>query len=238
MRKAIVIGASSGIGKGIATALANNGYKVVITARRRELLSELKQKNPENFITIPYDIIDIDALPNHLNESINALGGLDLLVLTSGTGDINNTLDFNVEKYTIDTNVLGFTCIIDWAFNYFEQQKSGHIAAITSIAGLRGGRQAPSYNATKAYQINYLEALKQKACNLNMPIIITDIRPGFVDTAMAKGDGKLWVASVENATKQIILAIIKKKKVVYVTKRWRLIALIFKLMPSCLYEKL
>ncbi len=238
MKKAIVIGASSGIGKGIATTLANNGYKVAITARRKELLSELKQQNPENFIPIPFDIKDIVALPNHLNELTNVLGGLDLLVLSSGTGDINNTLDFNVEKSTIDTNVLGFTCIVDWAFNYFELQKSGHIAAISSIAGLRGGRQAPAYNATKAYQINYLEALRQKACNLNIPIIITDIRPGFVNTAMAKGDGKFWVASVEKATKQIMQAITKNKKVVYVTKRWRLIAILFKLMPGWLYEKL
>jgi len=238
MKKAIVIGATSGIGKGLATALANNDYKVAITGRRTELLEELQLQNPEKFITKSFDVKEVNAIPQYLDELVNELGGLDLLVLSSGTGDINNTLDFDIEKSTIETNVLGFTCIIDWMFNFFQKQKSGHIVAITSIAGLRGGRQAPAYNATKAYQISYLEALRQKTNNLKIPIIVTDIRPGFVDTAMAKGEGKFWVATVEKVTQQIMQAIIKKKKIIYVTKRWRLIAVLFKLMPASLYEKL
>jgi len=238
MKKAIVIGATSGIGKGLATALANNDYKVAITGRRTELLEELQLQNPKKFITKSFDVKEVNAIPQYLDELVNELGGLDILVLSSGTGDINNTLDFDVEKGTIETNVLGFTCIIDWTFNFFQKQKSGHIVAITSIAGLRGGRQAPAYNATKAYQISYLEALRQKANNLKIPIVVSDIRPGFVDTAMAKGEGKFWVATVEKASQQIMHAIIKKKKIIYVTKRWRLIAALFKLMPTSLYERL
>jgi short-subunit dehydrogenase len=103
---------------------------------------------------------------------------------------------------------------------------------ISSIAGLRGNKDAPAYNATKAYQINYTEAMRQKVHSLKLPITITDIRPGFVDTDMAKGDGKFWVSTVGKAGEQIIKAINAKRKVVYVTKRWRLIAIILHLLKA------
>jgi short-subunit dehydrogenase len=82
-------------------------------------------------------------------------------------------LDFKIEKRTIDTNVIGFTIIADWTFNYFQKQKYGHLVAISSIAGLRGSRQAPAYNATKAYQINYLEGLRQRANKLRTSIFVS-----------------------------------------------------------------
>ena len=218
--------------------LAENNFKVGITGRRTELLSELKQQNPKSFVTKTFDITDTIAIPQHLDELVNDLGGLDLLVLSSGTGDLNENLDFDIEKRTIETNIIGFTCVADWTFNFFENQKFGHLAAISSVGGLRGGRQGPAYNATKAYQINYLEALRQKAANLKMPITVTDVRPGFVDTDMAKGEGQFWVVTVEKAVKQILDAIVRKKKIVYVSKRWRLIAILLKLIPAPLYEKM
>ena len=93
----------------------------------------------------------------------------------------------------------------------FERQDMGHFVAISSIAGIRGSKIAPAYNASKAYQINYLEGLRQKAKRINKPVFVTDIRPGFVDTNMAKGEGLFWVASKERAAKQIF-EIIKKRK--------------------------
>ncbi len=93
---------------------------------------------------------------------------------------------------------------------------TGHLVAISSVGGLRGSRQAPSYNASKAFQINYLEALKQKATFLNIAVSITDIRPGFVETDMAKGEGQFWVASVNKAARQIFDAILNKKEIAYI----------------------
>jgi len=238
MKKAIVIGATSGIGKRLAMLLADNGYKVGITGRRTELLENLRSENSDSYIINAFDVTDTKVAVEKLEELTVELGGLNLLIYCSGTGDINNKLDFEIEKRTIDTNVVGFTSIADWAFNYFEKQKFGHFVAISSIGGLRGSRQAPAYNASKAYQINYLEGLRHKAARLNEQIIITDIRPGFVDTAMAKGEGLYWVMPVEKVVRQIYKAIIRKKKVVYVTKRWRIIALILKLIPKPVYSKL
>jgi short-subunit dehydrogenase len=67
---------------------------------------------------------------------------------------------------------------------------------------------------------------------------VTDIRPGLVDTEMAKGEGLFWVMPVEKTVRQIYKAIISKKKVTYVTKRWRLIAIILKRIPRPIYDKM
>lgn len=110
--------------------------------------------------------------------------------------------------------------------------------ALTSVAGLRGNKAAPAYNASKSYQINYLEGLRQKAVKLKMDIVVTEIRPGFVDTAMAQGPGLFWVASVEKATEQIWSAIQQKKRVTYVSKRWRLIGGLLKSLPRAIYSRM
>jgi short-subunit dehydrogenase len=238
MKKAIVIGASSGIGKGIAQLLAANNYYVGITGRRTDLLKAFASTNRNCFVAKTIDVKDTITTPAKLTELVAELGGLDLIIISSGTGDFNEHLDFEIEKNTIATNILGFTCIADWAFNFFEKQQYGHLAAISSVGGLRGSRVAPAYNASKAYQISYLEGLRQKSKKLGIPIFITDIRPGFVDTAMAKGEGQFWVSSITKAAHQIINAINKKKQIVYITKRWKLIAIILRLIPNKIYDSL
>jgi len=238
MKKAIVIGATSGIGKGLAEILVKNGFNVGITGRRTELLEELRAQKPESFIISKFDINDIKNNNNNLEKLVADLGGLDMLIISSAIGDININLDYRIEKQTIDINVTGFTSVINWAFHFFENQKFGHLIAITSVGGLRGSGYAPAYNATKAFQINYIEGLRNRVTKLKSPIFITDIRPGFVDTEMAKGEGLFWIASVEKATNQIFEAIKKRKKLVYITKRWRLIAIILKIMPKQMYDRM
>ncbi len=238
MKKAIIIGATSGIGKGLALKLAANNYLVGITGRRTELLEELKSQKPNLFYPKAFDITNTNVIVENLEQLTKQLGGLDLLIISSGTGDLNDKLDYEIEKRTIDTNVVGFTCVANWAFNYFEKQKNGHLVAISSVGGLRGSRIAPAYNATKAFQINYLEGLRQKATKLKTRIFVTDIRPGFVDTAMAKGEGQFWVATVEKAVNQIFDKIRKKNKIAYVTKRWKFIGIILKSIPRQIYDRM
>jgi short-subunit dehydrogenase len=238
MKKAIVVGATSGIGKELAKLLVEKDYKVGITGRRTELLEELKSENPDSYFIQTFDVKSTKTAIEKLEELTTELGGLDLLILSSGTGYINDELDFEIEKRTIDTNVVGFTCISDWCVKYFEKQKYGHFVAISSIGGLRGSGQAPSYNASKAYQINYLEGLRQKVTKRKEQIFITDIRPGLVDTEMAKGEGLFWVMPVDNTVRQIFRAIKKKRKIAYVTKRWGLIALLLKFIPGRIYDRM
>jgi short-subunit dehydrogenase len=237
MKKAIVIGATSGIGRQLAVLLAQNNYKVGITGRRDQLLLNLRASEPGSYVVSCFDVTATGDVSNHLKKLTEELGGLDLLVLSSGTGKINPALDVTIEQQTNAVNVTGFTAVADWAFNYFERQGYGQFAAITSVAAIRGSRYAPAYNASKAYQVNYLEGLRQKAFNLRLPIIITDIRPGFVDTAMAAGN-VFWMSTVEKASMQIFHAIENKRSVAYVTNRWRLVAFLLKLLPGFLFKRL
>ena len=163
------------------------------------------------------------------------MGGMDILIICAGTGELNPELSYQLEEPTLLTNVIGFTNIADWGFRYFEQQKSGHLVTISSVGGTRGSGIAPAYNASKAYQINYMEGLRQKATKSPYSIYTTDIRPGFVDTAMAKGEGLFWVTPVDKAVKQIKKAISKKKKVAFISKRWRYVTILFRLLPSAIY---
>ena len=237
MKKAIVVGATSGIGRGIAKLLAENDYVVGITGRRNNLLEEIKNENPGRYLINSFDIRDTQNIADHLTELTNDLEGLDLVIISSGTGDRIDHLDFEIEKRTIDTNVGGFTAVADWAFNYFREQKFGHLVNISSVSGLRGNRFAPAYGASKAFQISYFQGLRQKVGKLKYPIFITDVRPGFVDTAMARGDNLFWVSSVEKASDQIFKAIRARKKVVYITRRWWIVALIIKMLPDWIYNR-
>lgn len=237
LKKAIVVGATSGIGKGTAQILAKNNYRVGITGRRENLLEELKSEEPEKFISKTLDVIDFEKSVSILEELLNELGGLDLLVISSGMIQYNADLDFSIEQLTIDTNIKGFTCIADWGFNYFRQQGYGHLVGITSIAGFRGWRNNPAYNASKSYQMNYLEGLRSLAHHIEIPIIVTDVRPGYVETAMKGKSFVFWVSSVEKVAKQILRAVKKKRKVVYVSQRWRLGAYLYKKLPNKLVEK-
>jgi short-subunit dehydrogenase len=230
LQKVIIMGASSGIGRAIALQLVKQNYRIAITGQRTQQLEELKAMYPEQIICAAIDHTAIDSIDQSLDNLITQLGGLDLLILCSGIGDLNTDLDFKVEERTINVNVTGFAKIADWAFLYFQKQGFGHFAAITSIAGLTGSPIAPAYNASKAYQINYLSGLRKKLDQLKLPISITDIRPGFVDTEMAKGAGKFWVSPVNKAASQIITALKAKKRRVYITKRWRLIGFGFRLI--------
>lgn len=237
MKKAIVVGATSGMGYELAKILAANNYIVGITGRRLSLLNELANEKPGSFVVKSFDIADVDHIAQNVEELVADLGGLDLLVIGAGVVKINKELDFVPEKETIDVNVLGFTFLVDWAYSYFEKQKFGHLVGISSLGGIKGWRDTPAYNASKAYQINYLEGLRNKAFHSKLPITITEIRPGYVDTAMAVGSYQFWIQSAKKTAWQIFKAIERKKKVAYVTKRWRIIGFIMKMIPIWVQER-
>lgn len=230
MRKVIIIGASSGIGKELARIFAENNYILGLAARRVELLHQLQEEmHTESFVKY-IDISKPEEAMDQLSDMIADMKDVDIIVITSGTGYINNELDWQKEKETIDVNVTGVTSVINAAIKYFIEKKAGQLVVISSIAALRGSSDSPSYSASKAYISNYLEGIRTKVKKDKLDITITDIRPGLVDTAMAKGEGLFWVQPVEKAARQIYTKIIKKKKVAYVTKRWYIVAFILKYM--------
>jgi len=237
MPKAIIVGASSGIGLELAKVLANNGYVLGLAARRLPLLLDLQKELGSRAIIKQLDISDpVRAIAN-FSALIEDLGGVDLVVMSAGTGHLNPDLAWEKERETVDVNICGFTAITTAAMQYFMQKDSGHLVNLSSIAALRGGRQAPAYNASKAYGSNYMEGLRQKVSHAHLPVTLTDIQLGYVNTRMAQGEGLFWVASPEKAATQIYKAIKAKKKRAYVTKRWRLVAWLLKCMPDTFYAR-
>ena len=234
----IIIGATSGIGKALFENYVTKGNIVAIIGRRTNLLEQLKQDHPSNTIIAKADVTNQSEIGQAIESLQQKLGQIDMAIVCSGVGEINRLLDYIIEKPTIDTNVLGWTFVIDILYNIFERQKHGHLVAITSVGGLRGEPMSPAYSASKAYQINYMEALRKKAFKDNGKILVTDIRPGLVDTAMAKGDGLFWVMPVEKVARQICTAIQKKKSRAYITKRWHILAIIIKYLPYWLYKRM
>jgi short-subunit dehydrogenase len=240
--KVIIIGATSGIGKELATLFAKDNCAVGITGRRDELLQEIKLLYPDRIFTECFDVTGTENI-QHIENLITKLNGLDLLIYNAGYGDPSETLDWKIEKQTVDINVNGFIEIINYGFNYFVKQGHGHIAATSSIASKRGNSFAPAYSASKAFMSIYMEGLAIKIQRIkkqkpNSLIYTTDIQPGFVKTKMAKGNGQFWVAPVDKAVKQIYKAIKNKKRRVYITHRWALIAWIMKWMPYWVYKRI
>jgi short-subunit dehydrogenase len=237
MKKAIVIGASSGIGRELSKVLSGNHYAVGVMARRVQLLDEFC--DGMNNVTVRWiDVSHVDAAKDALSGLIEKMGGVDLVVISAGTGHLNAELDWMLENEAIQTNVTGFAAMANVAVKHFIEKGSGHLVGISSIAALRGGRESPAYNASKAFESNYLEGLRQKVRKLRLPITITDIKPGFVKTAMAKGDNIFWAADADKAAMQIYGAIRRRKADAYITRRWRLFAWLMKSLPGFIYERL
>ncbi len=237
-KRIIIIGATSGIGRALAEVSVAEGHTVGITGRREVLLQEIAAERPQCYHTAAFDITDTDTSIAHLEGLAEAMGGVDAIVVSAGGGNTNAALDFEIEQHMIDLNVRAFTQLVDWAFTYFKAKGGGHLAAITSVAGMRGSRQAPGYSATKAYQINYLAGLRQKARKEQLNIVVTDICPGFVDTPMAKSPVRFWVAPVDKAAWQIYRGLHKQHNKVYITRRWRLVAWLYRRLPDWLHERM
>ena len=238
IKNALIFGASSGIGKALAQVLTANGYRVGLIARRLPLLIEIQQQIGNGAIVKQLDVTDTNQIPVIFNECLHELGSIDLIIYSAGTGFINPELEWDKEKQTIDVNVMGFAFVVNLAMHYFLAKGTGHLVNISSIAAIRGNGGAPAYGSSKSFQTNYFQGLRQKVNKMRMPITITDIQPGFVDTAMAQGPGLFWVASPEKAAQHIFSVIQKKRSHAYITKRWRLIAWLLKSLPDWVYNRI
>ncbi|MEG1644134.1 MAG: SDR family NAD(P)-dependent oxidoreductase [Bacteroidales bacterium] len=237
MKRVIIVGGTSGIGRALAEIYSEVGFAVGITGRRENLLKEFCDKGKNRFFEVT-DICDTGTLPEKLTNLAVAMGGVDILIISSGVGELNPMLAYDIEAISIDTNVSGFTAVADWSYNYFATCKKGHIVVISSLGSLRGDNIAPAYNASKAYQSNYADGLRKKAVKSGIPVYVTEIKPGFVDTQMAKGSGLFWIMPVDKVARQIFNAVRRKRKVAIVTRRWTIVAFLLKSLPDFLYYKI
>ena len=236
-KNAIIVGASSGIGMEVAKVLLSDGWQLGIAARREDKLLELKAMAPERIKVMTIDVTQSDA-GERLLSLIDELGGMDLYFHASGIGRQNRNLEADIELRTMETNAVGFTRMIGTAYRFFAQRGEGHIAAITSIAGTKGLGPAPAYSATKALQATYLQALEQQSRQSGLRIRFTDIRPGFVDTALLNGDFKYpMLLQPAAVARDIVGSIYKRRHVRIIDLRYRILTFFWRLIPNWLWRR-
>ena len=237
MKKAIIIGATSGIGQEVAKCLLLEGWKIGVAGRRQSSLENLQRAAPDQIQIQTLDVTQEDA-GEKLNMLIDKVGGMDLFLLSSGIGFRNTNLNMEVELNTAYTNVEGFIRMVDTAFIYFRKSGGGHLAVISSIAGTKGPGVAPAYSATKRFQNTYIEALAQLARMQHLDIHFTDIRPGFVATDLLKSGKYPMLMKADRVAQHIIKALREKRRVVVIDGRYRVLVFFWRMIPRWLWERL
>lgn len=249
MKKAIVVGASSGIGREVARLLIQAGWAVGVAARREERLQELEVLAADRVEVERIDVTSSEAA-ERLRTLIDRLGGMDLFVYASGIGRQNRELREDTELSTAETNAVGFMRMVGEACRYFAADPAvarsrpmsgggrwGHIAVISSIAGTKGLGPAPAYSATKALQNVYIQALEQQAHTRGLRIRFTDIRPGFVDTDLLSGDFRYpMLLKPERVARRIVQAVQQGRHVCIIDWRYRVLTAAWRRIPRWLWR--
>lgn len=239
MKRIVIVGASSGIGLTLAQTLASRGVRVGLAARRTKKLAALKEQYPQCVEYMSIDITHASA-PQRLRELIEKTGGMDIYIHVAGIGYDNPDLDPAVEAIVTDTDTTGFARMVAAAYNYFRiRGKGGQIAAVTSVAATKGLATMAAYSASKAFDRHYLSALRQLSNQQGDRITITDIRPGWIRTELLPPDADYALTmDPDQAVRCILRAIVKRRSVAVVDWRWALLAGIWQLVPSCLWERI
>ena len=214
MKSIVIMGATSGIGRAVAERFISRGYMVGVCGRRAQELERLRALAPERVHTAVIDITRPEA-DTQLLELFDRMGGVDTYFHISGSGKRNSALEPSAEIDTLRLNGEGFVRMVDCAYRYFRERGGGQIAAVTSIAGTKGLGAAPAYSATKRMQTIYLQSLAQLSHMNGVAISITDIRPGFIDTALLDTDSHRYpmLMNVSYAADRIVRAVIRRRRV-------------------------
>lgn len=244
--KAILIGATSGIGKELARRFIGKGWTVGLCGRRGKELENIME-------TYGTDKVCIAALDVTGEESADTLDGLlerfgapDLFLYVSGVGYQNRELDEDKELRTVRTNCEGMVRMTTHFINYvrkhpetYSKEHKAHIAVVTSVAGTAGLGTAPAYSASKKMESTYVSALAQLAAMESYPVFFSDIRPGFVQTGLLREDKSYPLTmTVEKAADCIIRGLERRKRVITFDWRYRTIVFFWRLIPARLWERI
>ncbi len=241
--RAIVIGASSGIGAALVRKLVTEGYVVAALARREDKLKAVCEGvnalGPGHAAAYVHDVTAYTAVPALFQQITQEIGGLDVIAYVVGIQlpIALHEYDFTKDEAMVKVNMLGAVAWLNEAAQRFERAGSGHILGISSIAGDRGRVGSPVYNASKAGLNTYLEALRNRLSRHG--VTVTTIKPGFVDTVLLENAPKtFWVVSTDEAAHQIYRALRWKLQTVYVPLRWTLVGLALHHVPSFIFRRL
>ena len=244
LSKAIVVGASSGIGEALAKKLAAEGASVALVARRKDELervaAEIAKLGKGQAHVFPHDVTHFDEVPELFERIVGQLGGLDCLVYASGVMPAidEGEYSFAKDRQMVEVNLLGGMAWLNPAAARFEAQHAGTLVGISSVAGERGRRGNPAYCTSKAAFSTYLEGLRNRLSRYGVNVVT--VKPGFVDTAMTRGrPGLFWLISPEQAAKSSLsLARRGSSAQGFVPWRWGLVMGIIRALPSFVFRKL
>jgi len=245
LKRALIVGASSGIGAQLARVLANQGHHVGLVARRQEqldaLATELRAAHPDRVFAVrAHDVRNPGEAAGLFAELTEELGGMDLVVYAAGVMPAVEPDEFDTEKdrAMVEVNLTGAIAWLNPAAQRFSDLKEGTIVGLGSVAGDRGRRGSPVYCASKAALSTYLESLRNRLSQHGVQVLT--IKPGPVATPMTEGLGKLpMLIPVEQAADSIWAAIASgNDTTAYVPGQWKPIMLAIRHVPSLLFRRL
>ncbi len=229
-KRALVVGASSGIGEAVARDLLAAGTQVACVSRRGIC--------PEGGIGFAHDVHDIDSVPALFAEITQTLGGLDLIVYAPGIMPAVAPDEYDTAKDAdiIAVNLTGAIAWLNPAAVRFEKARAGTIVGISSVAGDRGRRGNPVYGATKAALNAYLESLRNRIERAGA--FVVTVKPGPVQTPMTAGLKMPGMIPADQAAREILAAATGKVRVAYVPGKWRVIMAVIRAIPAPLFKYL
>ena len=235
-----ITGASSGIGKAVAIKFAENGWIVAASARRENLLNELKEIN-ENIYPFPLDVTNIDKCKLVATNIINQFRYIDICLFGTGMHDPKSEKKFNLEKVReiMEVNYFGTMNSINSIYDYFSEKKNGQISIISSVAGYRGLPAAGAYCASKAALTSFAESLNFDMQMKNVRVSL--VSPGFIKTPMTdQNDFPMpMIKSPEFAANEIYKGLtVKRGFEIHFPKAFTYFLKFLQILPSGIYFKL
>ena len=235
-KKIWITGASSGIGKSLAEKFASEGWKVGISARRKNLLHEIADN--KNIFAYQLDVTDQSQIKNVFEKLISDFGDLDICIFCSGTYNRKSEkeIDVNQIKKTFDTNFFGVVYCVKEVENFFKKRKKGHISIVSSIAGYRGLPNSSGYGPSKAALTNFTESIYFDFKKFNVSISV--ISPGFIKTPMTDTNEfpMPFIKSPQFAADRIFKGIVKSNNFeIHFPKALTVLLKFFRILPYKIY---
>ena len=243
-RGAILIGATSGMGRAIARRLAAEGYDLILAGRRLDELELLAKDLEVRFGTKnaarPFEALDFDSHVGFFEECVTFFGeSLHGVMLCHGEmpDPDRAAAEFETARHCIDVNFSSAVSLLTVAATHLERRGRGWICAISSVAGDRGRPGNYVYGSTKAALTAYLSGLRARLAGAGVSVV--NVKPGFVDTALTWGrPGMFLVATPERVADDVVRGILRDRAVVYTPPFWALIMFVIRSIPDFLFKRL
>ena len=235
-KKIWITGASSGIGKAVAEKFAKEGWKVAVSARRKEILDQMAEN--KNIFSYPLDVTQKDEIENVFKNIIKDFNDLDICLFSSGTYDPKTEKEINVEKIkqVIQVNFFGVVNCVNTVEQYFKNRGKGHVSIVSSIAGYRGLPNSSGYGPSKAALTNFSESIYFDFKKFNVRVSV--VSPGFIKTPLTdKNEFQMpFLQSVDFAAEKIFYGLTKSQAFeIHFPKSLTLILKFLRILPYKIY---